>query len=60
MYSVNILAQCHFYLVDVQEIMWDKEGTVRAGDFNFFYGKGKENHQLGTGFFCTSQNSVSG
>jgi len=35
----------------VQEVRWDKEGTVRAGDYNFFDGKGKENHQLGTVFF---------
>ena len=35
----------------VQEVRRDKGGTVRAGDYNFFYGKGNENHQLGTGFF---------
>jgi hypothetical protein len=38
-------------LVDVQEVWWEKEGTVKAGDYSFFYGKGNENYQLGTGFF---------
>ena len=38
-------------LVGVQEFRWEKGDTVRAGDYNFFYGNVGENHQLGTGFF---------
>jgi len=37
--------------VGLQEVRWNKGATVRAGDYNFFYGKGNEKHQLGTGFF---------
>jgi len=33
---------------------WDKEGTIRAGDYNFLYGQGNENHQLGTGYLYTT------
>jgi hypothetical protein len=45
------LAGYKLHLVVVQEVRWDKRGTVRAGDYIFFYGKGKKNHQLVTRFF---------
>jgi hypothetical protein len=45
------LARYKLDLVGVQEIRWDGQGTVRAGDCNFFYGKVNENYQLGTGCF---------
>ena len=33
------LARYKLDLVGVQEVRWDREGTVRAGDCNFFNGK---------------------
>jgi hypothetical protein len=32
-------------------VRWDGGGTEPAGEYTFFYGKGKKNHELGTDFF---------
>jgi len=44
------LARYKLDLVGV-EVRWDKGATVRAGYYNFFNGRGNENHRSGTGFF---------
>jgi hypothetical protein len=38
-------------LVGVQEVRWEGGGTELAGEYTFFYGKGKENNEFCTGIF---------
>jgi hypothetical protein len=33
-------------IVRVQEVRWEGAGTELAGEYTFFYGKGKYNHEL--------------
>jgi hypothetical protein len=55
MAAARELARYKLDLVGVQEVRWDKEGTVNIGDYGFSYGEGNENHQLGTGFLYNTE-----
>jgi hypothetical protein len=45
------LARYELDLVGVQ-VRWEGGGTEPAGEYTFFYGRGNENHDLGTVFLC--------
>jgi hypothetical protein len=40
MAAARELARYKLDLVGVLEVRWDKEGTVKVGDYSFFLGKG--------------------
>jgi hypothetical protein len=44
-------------LAGVQEVRREGGGTEPAGEYTF-YGKGIENHELGTGFFFAYENHI--
>jgi hypothetical protein len=39
MAAARKLARYKLDLVGMQEVRWEKEGTVKAGDYSIFYGK---------------------
>jgi hypothetical protein len=45
--------------VDVQEVRWDKGGTVRAGDYKSFMEKEMKIVSWEQVFFCTPKNCIS-
>jgi hypothetical protein len=50
-YSSRELSRYKLDLVGVQEVGWEGSGTEPAGEYTFFYGKGKVNRELDTRFF---------
>jgi hypothetical protein len=57
--ATSLLARYKVDVVVVQEVRWDKGGPIQAGDYNSFYGKLNEFHQLEQDF-CTLKDIISG
>jgi hypothetical protein len=55
---MNVPSACTLYPLYKLEVRWNKAGTKLAGECTFFYGRGNENHELGT-FFHVHKRIVS-
>jgi hypothetical protein len=52
------LAKCKLDLVGVQQVRWDKEGTVRVGEDTFLWQRAGKS-SIGNRIICTPENSIS-
>jgi hypothetical protein len=57
--SVTELSKYKLDLVEVQGVRWDEVGIRPAREYILFFGKGNENHELGTVFLCAEDNHIS-
>jgi hypothetical protein len=53
------LAKHKLDLVGVQEVRWDKDGTVRAEEYTFFLWQRAGKSSIGNRFFSKPENSIS-
>jgi hypothetical protein len=47
---MTVFRELSKYKIDFVSL-WEGGGTEPAGEYTFFYGKGNEDSELGTGFF---------
>jgi hypothetical protein len=50
------LSTYKLHLEGVQEVKWEGGGIEPAGEYTFFYGKGNQSLELGTGFSVHKRN----
>jgi hypothetical protein len=57
MTDVKEISKYKLNLVGVQEVRWDRGGTEPAGQYQFFYGKVNEDHEIDAVFFSYKRES---